>query len=196
MATEVIGKGERRAVLLRAARAVLAEKGLEAAKISDIVARAGVAQGTFYLYFPSKLSLVIALAEDMDHQILMATQEAVASAHSLAEGIDAGVIVAFEEMGRYRDVLGIIEARIGLIELRPECEHLFKAYYAFVSTMIEHGQESGEVDRGVNPDIAARLIVGVLEHAAEECYIYELHEPDEAYIKEVARFIKRGLGMR
>jgi len=98
-------------------------------------------------------------------------------------------------MGRFRDVLGIIEARIGMVELRPQCEHLFQAYYAFIAAMIERGQASGEVDRGVNAEVASRLIVGVLEHAADECYIYGLREPDEPYIHEVARFIKRGLGL-
>jgi AcrR family transcriptional regulator len=198
MATEmgVRAREERRAALLRAAREVLAEKGLDAAKVSEIVARAGVAQGTFYLYFPSKLSLVIALAEDMDRHILAATQAAVARATTLAEGIDIGVAVAFEEMGRYRDVLGIIEARIGLVELRAQCAHLYQEYYAYVGGMIEQGQASGEVDRGVNPSIAARLIVGVLERAAEECYVLGQRAPDEEYVTEVARFVKRGLGLR
>ncbi|HKS69773.1 MAG TPA: TetR family transcriptional regulator [Ktedonobacterales bacterium] len=194
--TGVRAKEGRRAALLAAAREVLAEKGLDAAKVSDIVARAGVAQGTFYLYFPSKFSLVIALAEDMDRRILAATQEAVARAQTLAEGIDVGVAVAFEEMGRYRDVLGIIEARIGLVELRAQCAHLYQEYYAYVAGMIEQGQASGEVDRAVNPAIAARLIVGVLERAAEECYVLGQHAPDEDYVTEVARFVKRGLGMR
>ncbi len=40
--------------LLRAAEAVFAEKGLAAAKIEDITARAGVSKGAFYLHFESK----------------------------------------------------------------------------------------------------------------------------------------------
>jgi len=40
--------------LLDAACAVFREKGYEKAKVSDIVAMADVAQGTFYLYFKSK----------------------------------------------------------------------------------------------------------------------------------------------
>jgi AcrR family transcriptional regulator len=198
MATDmgVRAKEERRAALLKAAREVLAEKGLDAAKVSDIVARAGVAQGTFYLYFPSKHSLVLALAEDMDRHILAATQVAVANARTLAEGIEAGVAVAFEEMGRYRDVLDIIEARIGLVKQRAQCEHLYQEYYAYVAGMIEQGQANGEIERAINPQIAARLIVGVLERAAEECYVYGRQAPDKEYVTEVAGFVKRGLGMR
>ena len=40
--------------LLRAAVDVFASKGYTATRVSDIVERAGVAQGTFYLYFKSK----------------------------------------------------------------------------------------------------------------------------------------------
>ena len=68
--TEIRTKPGRRADLLAAARAVLAEKGLEAATVSEIVARAGVAQGTFYLYFPSKMALIPALQEASSSVIL------------------------------------------------------------------------------------------------------------------------------
>ena len=41
------------------------KNGIEQTKISDIVKDANIAQGTFYLYFPSKLSLMPAIAEEM-----------------------------------------------------------------------------------------------------------------------------------
>jgi len=62
-------KGDSRAELLKVAREVFAEKGFEATTISEIVARAGVAQGTFYWYFPSKVSLITMLAKEMQDQI-------------------------------------------------------------------------------------------------------------------------------
>ncbi len=68
---------DRRAELLRAAREVLAEKGLDAARVSEIVGRARVAQGTFYLYFPSKFSLVVALTEQVMGEVLVAVEAAV-----------------------------------------------------------------------------------------------------------------------
>ena len=51
--------------LVYAALAVFKKKGLEQTKVSDIVKQAGVAQGTFYLYFPSKLAVMPALAQCM-----------------------------------------------------------------------------------------------------------------------------------
>src|SRR5690606_8287650 len=54
----------RRRQLLDAARDVFAEKGYVAATVDDVVARCGVARGTFYLYFDDKLDVFGALVSD------------------------------------------------------------------------------------------------------------------------------------
>ena len=50
-------KAERRQQILLNARDVFAKHGYHAAKIDDIVAAAGVARGTFYLYFEDKRAI-------------------------------------------------------------------------------------------------------------------------------------------
>src|SRR3954468_16198465 len=55
----------RRSELLSAARTVFGKKGYDGATVSEIVGRAGVAQGTFYLYFPGKDALAGAFAETL-----------------------------------------------------------------------------------------------------------------------------------
>ena len=49
-----MNEGRRRQQILNHARDVFAKRGFHAAKIDDIVAAAGVARGTFYLYFEDK----------------------------------------------------------------------------------------------------------------------------------------------
>ncbi|MFO0676770.1 MAG: TetR/AcrR family transcriptional regulator [Polyangiaceae bacterium] len=51
-------KGARRQQLLTSARDVFAKRGYHAAKIEDIVSAAGVARGTFYLYFEDKRAIL------------------------------------------------------------------------------------------------------------------------------------------
>jgi len=53
----------RRAEIVSAATAAFAERGIAHTAVSDIVKAAGVAQGTFYLYFKSKDDVVVAAAE-------------------------------------------------------------------------------------------------------------------------------------
>lgn len=183
----------RRTQILSAARGILAKKGFEATTVSEIVANAGVAQGTFYLYFPSKVSLVEALCEEMFAQILEAVEVAITSAETFAGGLEAGVRAVFEESQRYQDVLEIINARLGFLSTPSELAKLDKPYYQLVARFIEQGQASGEVRADANPDLSARLVVGLIERATEDCFLYRPELPSEPYIAEVTRFVLHAL---
>lgn len=56
---------ERRQAILDAAMKVFAEKGYAAATIRAIAREANIAQGTIYLYFPSKRDVLLALYRSM-----------------------------------------------------------------------------------------------------------------------------------
>ncbi len=61
----------RKEQILGAAQRVLREKGYDNSTISDIVKEAGVAQGTFYLYFDSKKAAVMELALKLMDEITL-----------------------------------------------------------------------------------------------------------------------------
>lgn len=54
----------RRDELMQAGMTLFSQKGYHNTKVSDVVREAGVAQGTFYLYFDSKADLFAALLEE------------------------------------------------------------------------------------------------------------------------------------
>jgi TetR/AcrR family fatty acid metabolism transcriptional regulator len=66
----VVNREARRAELVSAAAAVFAQRGVANTVVSDIVKQAGVAQGTFYLYFDSKDDAVLAVVESMAAAII------------------------------------------------------------------------------------------------------------------------------
>ena len=53
----------RRGAILKAARPVFVEKGYHQTHISDIIEAAGIARGTFYLYFDSKAAIFAELLD-------------------------------------------------------------------------------------------------------------------------------------
>jgi len=69
----------RRAQLLKAARKVFRAKGYAGATVSEIVREAGVAQGTFYLYFPSKRDAAVSLRDGLMETMAQAVATAVKS---------------------------------------------------------------------------------------------------------------------
>src|SRR5580704_10175491 len=56
---------ERRAQVLRHAKRIFARKGYHRTNVADIIARAGIARGTFYLYFQNKRDLFEELLEQI-----------------------------------------------------------------------------------------------------------------------------------
>ncbi len=66
-------KEHRREQVLDSAKAVFAQKGFHKASIADIIQRAGIARGTFYLYFENKRHifdcLLDSLLEQLDQRI-------------------------------------------------------------------------------------------------------------------------------
>jgi len=187
---------DRRAALLDAARQTFAAKGVEAARVSEIVARAGVAQGTFYLYFTSKASLVLALTDEVYAEIRAEVARALAAERHVARQVSAGVTAAFRAIERNRDIFAIVHPRAGGAEIRQESERLFAPYYALVADAIHAGQERGEIPSNLTPDLVARLVVDVIDSAAYACYVLGDTSSVEAYQTEVMRFIQRGLGVQ
>ena len=58
-----IDRATKRAAVADAAAKVFAERGVSGTAVSDIARAAGIAQGTFYLYFESKDDVLLAVAE-------------------------------------------------------------------------------------------------------------------------------------
>jgi AcrR family transcriptional regulator len=58
-----IDRATKRAAVANAAARVFGERGVSGTAVSDIARAAGIAQGTFYLYFESKDDVLIAVAE-------------------------------------------------------------------------------------------------------------------------------------
>ena len=69
----------RREELLEAGLAIFRQKGIRQATVEDITAAAGVAKGTFYLYFDSKDRLFGALRERFAVDLLVAVEAALAN---------------------------------------------------------------------------------------------------------------------
>ena len=64
MAAARPSRADKRALITDAAVEVFAEKGFHLARVSDIAKRAGVADGTIYLYFKNKEDLLLTIFEE------------------------------------------------------------------------------------------------------------------------------------
>ncbi len=62
--TRHLSESERRAQILRSARAIFIERGYLSARVEDVASRAGLSKGAVYFYFTSKREIFDALVEE------------------------------------------------------------------------------------------------------------------------------------
>jgi len=82
---------ERREAIVVAARALAAEGGMATVQIAPVAARAGIAAGTVYRYFPSKTELVAAVIEAVSERELAALRAAADAAPGPLSALAAAI---------------------------------------------------------------------------------------------------------
>lgn len=149
---------ERRADLIKAALKLFRKKGFSDTAVSDIVNEAGVAQGTFYLYFGSKDDILAAVAKEV----------AVERCGSIEQ------IVKMKNVGAVKKIKLILDA---LVELGSEDKGWVVEYHEPRFRQL-HDQLTSKTLGEFYP-----LIVGVIEQGVSEGVFHSGHpSADAAFI--------------
>ena len=182
-----VGPG-RREQLLTAAREVLARNGYERTTVSSIATKASVAQGTFYLYFPSKEALPGALAEQLCAAMGAVATSASESA-SFDEGVEALVRGSLEAAESFSDVLTIANRGIELCEDWPAWLQVTAAWREWLEQFLQRFQASGEVALSLDVRTTSLLVRDLLDRAAKARVLF--NQPD--YADATVNLLRRAL---
>jgi len=82
----------RRDAIIAAARILASESGMGAVQIATVAARAGIATGTVYRYFPAKTELVAAVLNEIAEREISALQQAAAAAPGPLSALAAAIM--------------------------------------------------------------------------------------------------------
>ncbi len=160
----------RRRAVLDVARRVFSEKGYHKTSIDDLIESAGIARGTFYLYFSSKRAIFDALLDSL----LVMLQSTV---RRIETGPDAPPPVdqMYAAVDRILDTLleNRETARILLrdaVGIDADFDQKLHDFYGSLLTMIErairNGQEMGLV-RPCDPTLSAHCVLGSLKETVD-----------------------------
>jgi AcrR family transcriptional regulator len=191
-----IAKQERRQQILRAAREVFAKRGYHHTTIDDIVADAGVARGTFYLYFEDKRAVFAELIDRFSAQITMAIMrittddQARPVAEQVRENIRAilGVCLAERSMTKilFTDAVGI----------DADFDRKLTIFY---DTVVQHLTESLKEGQGLGivrdgePRVLAYLTIGALKELLFQAVTLGLAEESaDVLTQQMYTFLSQG----
>ncbi|MEK5037708.1 TetR family transcriptional regulator [Sporosarcina sp. FSL K6-3457] len=184
-------------MIVHASIEVFREQGIEKTKISDIVKAAGIAQGTFYLYFPSKLSLMPAIAEVMVVKTMAIVQASVEESATFPVQLEQLVEAIFQVTHDYHEIQALIYSGLASTEHLKEWETVYAPFYQWISERLQEAKEAGIIRSSIHADRTAKMIIGLVESAAEQIYLYDSEQEDQACIQqeEVNDFLRHALGM-
>lgn len=178
-----------RSKLLDAAEHEFGENGFHAASVASITRRAGVAQGTFYLYFASKEDAMRELVAHMGHALRSELSRAIAGAADRMEierrGFEAFVRFALAHDNLYRVVM----------ESQFVDEAVYRDYYRRLADGYGRGlaaaQQRGEIRTG-DPEAQAWALMGIAHFLGLRA-IWAGGEPDAATMDAAFDVVRHGL---
>ncbi|MBO0993832.1 TetR family transcriptional regulator [Bacillus sp. SD088] len=181
--------------IVEAAVEVFQEKGVEKTKISDIVKLAGIAQGTYYLYFSSKMAVMPAIAEVMVVKSLEEIRAKVKREDDFSTQLTQVINALFSVAENYHEVLAMVYAGMATTEHMKEWEAVYEPFYHWMSEFLKEAQTAGTIRNSVNTERVSKLVIGLIESAAEQIFLYDSDREQEADIQkqEVHSFLIHAL---
>lgn len=188
---------DRKLQILQSACSVFAKKGYHEASISDIIDHAGIARGTFYLYFKHKRDVFDNLFEEflyqLDHLIkpIVLHQDALDPLQQLRDNI-TNVLNLINSQPEVAKIL--LHLSTGLDKRSAEAAETF---YKRVLEMIENALKGGialGIIRKCNTVISAIIILGTVKEVANYLLISHKNAPSIQEISdEIIRYGMMGI---
>jgi AcrR family transcriptional regulator len=177
--------------LLEAAEKVFTELGYHEASIVKIAEAAGVAPGTFYLYFGGKQDIFDELVEDLNGRVRRAMADAASRGRTRPEaerlGFEAFFRFTAEHPGLYRVIrqAEFVSPRA----LRLHYERIVPGY----ARGLEEAMARGEIATG-DPEVLAWALMGVGEMIGLRWILWgDTDEIPPRVFEETMRFVERAL---
>lgn len=157
--------GDKRDRILQAAVKVFAKNGFHATRVSEVAKAAGVADGTIYLYFDSKESLLVSLFEDRVEKLLAFMREELPKKPDAPARLRAVIDMQLGLLEGERDLAEVITVilRQSTRLMKEFAAPRFTEYLDAIAKIVSEGQGSGAFRQDVSPHIAARAVFGALD---------------------------------
>ena len=156
---------DKRNRILKAAGAVFAENGFMQSTVAMVAKKAGVADGTIYLYFKNKEDLLAQFFNHKIRQVFDGFAETLSGPENAAEKLKRLIRRHFEEFQKDRDmaIMYQVETHAKNRIAEDQIREMSKLYMDLISQIVELGQEQGLIRKNIYLGLVKRLIIGSVD---------------------------------
>ena len=187
--------GTKREAILDAAVVEIARQGYYQTTVAMIARRAGVADGTIYLYFSNKEEILFSLFERAMGRFISEGRSQVDQGAAATEKLRQIVELHLTLVGQDRDLAIItqVELRHSIHFMDTLSRSQVGEYMEILAQVVSQGIAEGSFREDLDPVFAAKAIFGVLDEMATDWVLSRRNKRLESKVKGVVDFLLGGL---
>jgi len=184
--------------IIEAALEAFSEYGYHDCPVSKIARRANVADGTIYLYFANKEEVLISVFREKIDQMIGEMERLAGGCDSPWEKIEKLVRYHITTLGDNRVLANFfqIQLRQSSPKIRRGIAGPLRRLYRLIEEYIIAGQQQGDFDPDLNPNIARKVVFGSIDEVIS-CWVLSRRKYDvKERIDDTLYVLKRALAAR
>lgn len=181
--------------IIEAAVIVIAENGYHASQVSKIAKKAGVADGTIYLYFKNKEDILISVFEEKMGQFIDEIAHRTNKEKDASQKLYTLIEMHFHQLAanHHLAIVTQLELRQSNSSLRLQINKVLKPYLTVIDHIVEEGKQENVFRHDLNTPLVRQMIFGTLDETVTNWVMKEQKFNLEKLAKEVHSMLTNGL---
>ncbi|HAM79547.1 TetR/AcrR family transcriptional regulator [Ornithinibacillus bavariensis] len=152
-------------LIIDAAVDVIAENGYHGSQVSKIAKKAGVADGTIYLYFKNKEDILVSVFEEKMGQFIEQIASATSQRETASDKLLTLIQMHFRQLAanHHLAIVTQLELRQSNLTLRHQINSILKPYLDVIDGIIKEGIEQKIFRNDMNKQLMRQMIFGTLD---------------------------------
>jgi len=151
--------------IIEAAVEIIAENGYHGSQVSKIASKAGVADGTIYLYFKNKEDILVSVFKEKMGQFIDKAIENINKQDNAHDKLLVLIEMHFKQLAEDHSLAVVtqLELRQSKIDLRIQINGILKPYLTVIDTIIMEGIQEGIYQKDLNTPLVRQMIFGTMD---------------------------------
>jgi len=184
--------------IIEAAVVVIAENGYHASQVSKIAKKAGVADGTIYLYFKNKEDILISVFEEKMGQFIDQIIHRTNREKDASRKLFTLIEMHFHQLAadHHLAIVTQLELRQSNSSLRLQINKVLKPYLTVIDRIVEEGKQENLFRQDLNTPLVRQMVFGTLDETVTNWVMKEQKFELEKLATEVHAMLTNGLLMK
>lgn len=184
--------------IIEAAVDIIAENGYHASQVSKIAKKAGVADGTIYLYFKNKEDILVSVFKVKMGEFIEQIVTEIETKKNVEEKLFTLIEMHFAQFENNHDLAVVtqLELRQSKIELRIQINLVLKDYFTLIDNIVLEGIKEGVFKKELNIALVRQMVFGTIDEVVTNWVMQDHRYDIVKQAGDVHSLITNGLSLK